>query len=491
MISRLASSFIGYIQSKVFFGSNYMNNFVANTFISYCRADKLEVKKLYHQLNNDGFSVWFDEEKLLPGQDWSLEIENNLRRATTVILCLSSNSVTREGYVQKELKLALNVAQEKPEGTIYIIPVRLDSCDVPKSLQKYHWVDLFESNGYERIKQALITRIERYEKQIEIPVIKPSVNEQPVNITIIIEKNIVEFTETEKDSFLFAISRLTGVSKNQIRVLQVAEGSVILTIEMPSFAAEKLLGMYTENDLRLQNFGITEIFFTDEIETTLALSNRLGLNFRNYSILQRAFTHSSYADENIDFIDDNGRLEFLGDSILECIVGAWAYRRFPEMTEGDLTKIRSAILRNEQLALFSRRLRLWRALLIGKVGFSSNERLTNTVLGSIFEALVGALYLDAGLRAAEEFITPLLDQSVDNMIPMLLDPKTQLQELLKSKKMGLPNYTVFSSRGSSGSYVFEVVVEIENGLKGKGIGHSKYDAERNAAQDIIRIITNY
>ena len=103
----------------------------------------------------DGFDPWLDEEDLLPGQDWDIEITKAVRSAAAIVVCLSASSVPRRGYVQKEIKRALDVADEQPEGAIFIIPARLDDCEVPDRLQHLHRVDLFESAGYQRLVGAL------------------------------------------------------------------------------------------------------------------------------------------------------------------------------------------------------------------------------------------------------------------------------------------------------------------------------------------------
>lgn len=127
-------------------------------FLCHSSGDKPTVRTLHQRLQADGFTPWLDEVNLLPGQDWEREITTAVRKSRVVLVCLSSASVTKEGFVQKEIKYALDVADEKPEGTIFIIPVRLDNCDVPARLRRWHWVNLFEDSGYSRLLSALRTR---------------------------------------------------------------------------------------------------------------------------------------------------------------------------------------------------------------------------------------------------------------------------------------------------------------------------------------------
>ena len=127
-------------------------------FLCHASGDKSVVRVLYQRLLRDGVDAWLDQEKLLPGQDWQLEIPKAVRESDVVIVCLSNKSITKEGYVQKEIKFALDIATEKPEGTIFIIPARLEECNVPLQFASWQWVDLFESNGYERLMLSLRLR---------------------------------------------------------------------------------------------------------------------------------------------------------------------------------------------------------------------------------------------------------------------------------------------------------------------------------------------
>src|SRR5512133_3681620 len=144
-------------------------------------------------------------------------------------------------------------------------------------------------------------------------------------------------------------------------------------------------------------------------ESPQELAQRLGLPFGDWLLLSRALTHRSYLNEHPEAVEDNERLEFLGDAVLDFIVGDWAYHRFPEMPEGNLTKIRSALVRNENLAEFSRRIDLAPALRLGRGEKSSGGETRYNLLGSAFEALIGALYLDQGLEAVKRFVNPLLE----------------------------------------------------------------------------------
>jgi hypothetical protein len=127
-------------------------------FLCHSSDDKPAVRRLYHRLVDDGIDPWLDEKKLLPGQDWQYEIWKAVRTSDNVIVCLSRNSITKEGFVQKEIKYALDVAEEKPEGTLFLIPVKLEECNTPERLRRWHWLDFFEEESYEKLMRSLRNR---------------------------------------------------------------------------------------------------------------------------------------------------------------------------------------------------------------------------------------------------------------------------------------------------------------------------------------------
>jgi hypothetical protein len=128
-------------------------------FLCYASEDKPAVKNLYRKLQADGFQPWLDEKELSPGQDWSAKIRETISNSLVVLICLSHKSLTKEGFVQKEIKFALDIADEKPEGTIFLIPIRLENCTIPQRLKHLHYVDLFDENGYEKIITSLKLRL--------------------------------------------------------------------------------------------------------------------------------------------------------------------------------------------------------------------------------------------------------------------------------------------------------------------------------------------
>lgn len=127
-------------------------------FLCYSLEDILIVEKFYNFLINDGIDAWLNKKNLIPGQNWQIEIPKAVKNSHVVVVFLSSKSVAKEGFVQKEVKIALDTADEKPDGTIFIIPAKLENCEVPERLSKYQWVNLFDEDGYERLFKALQTR---------------------------------------------------------------------------------------------------------------------------------------------------------------------------------------------------------------------------------------------------------------------------------------------------------------------------------------------
>lgn len=127
-----------------------------HVFLCHSSDDKSSVRDLYRRLSDErNIEAWLDEKMILPGQNWDFEIKNAIRKSDVIIVCLSRGSINKEGYVQKEITQALDIADEKPEGTIFVIPLRLEKCDVPKRLNRWQWVDFFEDGGYQQLMRAL------------------------------------------------------------------------------------------------------------------------------------------------------------------------------------------------------------------------------------------------------------------------------------------------------------------------------------------------
>ena len=165
-------------------------------FLCHAHADRDPVRGLYTRLTQDGVDAWLDKAKLLPGQDWELEIRKAVREADVVVVCLSKQ-FNQAGFRQKEVRLALDTAMEKPEGEIFIIPARLEECDNLESLRKWHWVDLFEEDGYEMLMRALRVRANSIDATLQIKKSwLPTTNVQPVKTEKVVdpkkEKKVVQ-----------------------------------------------------------------------------------------------------------------------------------------------------------------------------------------------------------------------------------------------------------------------------------------------------------
>ncbi|MBL8099505.1 MAG: ribonuclease III [Anaerolineales bacterium] len=222
-----------------------------------------------------------------------------------------------------------------------------------------------------------------------------------------------------------------------------------------------------------------------DIESASSLDLRLGLSFSNLSLLTRALTHRSYTNENFDAVEDNERLEFLGDAVLDFVTGEWAYHCFPEMPEGNLTKIRSFLVRNERLAEFARKLDLGNAIRLGRGEKTSGGHLRESVLGSTFEALIGAMYLDSDLNKVKKFVIPLFESVKESLLDELEDAKSELQETSQALKLGTPHYRVINVSGPDHARTYEVEVLIAGEAKGRGTGTSISLAERSAARSAL------
>lgn len=222
-------------------------------------------------------------------------------------------------------------------------------------------------------------------------------------------------------------------------------------------------------------------------ESPQDFAQRVGIKFNNLGLLTRALTHRSYFNEHRDAIEDNERLEFLGDAVLDFMVGAWLYHRFPEMAEGQLTRLRAALVGNEQLAQFAIGLDLGAAMRLGHGEAENGGRERLPLLGSTFEALIGAIYLDQDISKVWIFMDPILEQRVSEIIASQVEhhPKSILQEWSQSKAFGTPVYRIVGDSGPDHNKYFEVEVLIDGSVYGRGTGHSKQAATKDAAKHAL------
>jgi len=219
-------------------------------------------------------------------------------------------------------------------------------------------------------------------------------------------------------------------------------------------------------------------------ESPAELAQRLHLNFKDLLLLSRALTHRSFLNEHTEALEDNERLEYLGDAILDFIVGVWLYHQYPEMAEGDLTRMRSALVHTEQLAVFARKIMLGNAMRLGRGEVQAGGRYRSALLCDTFEAVVGSIYLDSGIDAVNAFMHPLLQEAAEDILlnHKNEDPKSLLQEWAQSQGFQAPQYITRNAHGPDHSKTFELEVIIAGTIYGYGTGPSKSAAAKAAAR---------
>lgn len=230
--------------------------------------------------------------------------------------------------------------------------------------------------------------------------------------------------------------------------------------------------------------------FTD----TLQLQEKIGYRFRDPDLLLRAVTHSSYANETgakNHHLLCNERLEFLGDAVLSVLTGEYLYHRFPNGTEGDLTRIRAAAVCEGALASYAEKIGLREYLRLGRGVLNSGGANNPALLADAFEALLAAIYLDAGengLTRVREFLLPFIQWTVDTLPPGGgTDPKTALLRFLQMDGPQRLEYRVVSETGPDHDKHFEVELYLDSNRIGRGSGSSKRSAEQHAAADALKL----
>ena len=214
----------------------------------------------------------------------------------------------------------------------------------------------------------------------------------------------------------------------------------------------------------------------------------LPANFTDEYLLTRALTHRSYLNENREVLEDNQRLEFLGDAILDYIVAEWLYQHFPEKKEGFLTKLRSALVHTEQLAFFARKIDLGSVILLGKGEEQAGGRDRTAILCDAFEALIAAIYLGTDLETVKGFFFPLMENEIGTILQNHAeeDPKSVLQEWAQAQGYASPEYVLERESGPDHDKLFEVTVSVNGKELGYGSGSSKQLAEKAAATDAMQ-----
>ncbi|MEZ4510547.1 MAG: ribonuclease III [Chloroflexota bacterium] len=220
------------------------------------------------------------------------------------------------------------------------------------------------------------------------------------------------------------------------------------------------------------------------MEQLRELEGILDIDFQDYSLLLRALTHRSFLNENPDeLLEDNERLEFLGDAVLSFVVGAFLYNRFPEKKEGELTSLRAALVRAETLAQFARQIELGRFLRLGFGEAESGGRERTPLLCAAFEAVVGAVYLDRGLTAVKPLVEKLVGPALSTILSASLhkDARSEFQVWAQATHSITPHYEVINTEGPDHAKVFKVQVLVGDTAWGEGTGRSKQLASQAAA----------
>lgn len=226
----------------------------------------------------------------------------------------------------------------------------------------------------------------------------------------------------------------------------------------------------------------------------MQLQEKIGYRFRDPDLLLRAVTHSSYANETgakNHHLLCNERLEFLGDAVLSVLTGEYLYHRFPNGTEGDLTRIRAAAVCEGALASYAEKIGLREYLRLGRGVLNSGGSNNPALLADAFEALLAAIYLDAGengLTRVREFLLPFIQWTVDTLPPGGgTDPKTALLRFLQMDGPQRLEYRVVSETGPDHDKHFEVELYLDSNRIGRGSGSSKRSAEQHAAADALKL----
>lgn len=225
-------------------------------------------------------------------------------------------------------------------------------------------------------------------------------------------------------------------------------------------------------------------------ENTPAFEDEIGIKFRDRELLTQALTHRSFVNEYDGDGDarDNERLEFLGDAVLDLIVADLLYRKFPHVDEGELTQLRAALVKTESLAQLGINCRLGEYLRIGHGEELSGGRERLTILCRAFEAVIGAIYLDRGMKAVSDFVVPSLLDLLDHIIAegLHIDARSELQERVQARLNIRPDYRVACAEGPEHAKEFRVEVAIGDTLVGSGTGGSKRAAAQEAARAALK-----
>ncbi|MGN0527753.1 MAG: ribonuclease III [Eubacterium sp.] len=218
------------------------------------------------------------------------------------------------------------------------------------------------------------------------------------------------------------------------------------------------------------------------------LEEKIEYTFKDKSLLTQALTHSSYANEKQGGIKCNERLEFLGDAVISIVSAQYLYEAFPDMPEGDLSKLRSSLVCTRSLSDFARQIDLGSYMLLGKGELNTGGRDRDSILEDAFEALTAAIYLDGGMECAKKHVLRFLTEAVNTHHINFKDYKTTLQEVIQKNPDQSITYVVSGESGPDHNKRFEVEVHLNSNVIGRGVGKSKKQAEQEAAKEALSLM---
>ena len=218
------------------------------------------------------------------------------------------------------------------------------------------------------------------------------------------------------------------------------------------------------------------------------LQKTIGHSFQDTDLLLNALTHSSFANEATskgELSQSNERLEFLGDSVLSLVVSRYLFDEYPNLPEGELSKIRAQAVCEKTLAIFARKISLGDYLLLGHGEYQNKGNERDSILADAFEALLAAMYLDGGFSTVKTFLLPLASEQIKETVIShhTTDHKTMLQQIVQQDNAVVLDYCIVSETGPAHKRVFEVEVRLDGNVIGRGTGFSKREAEQRAAKE--------
>jgi ribonuclease-3 len=220
------------------------------------------------------------------------------------------------------------------------------------------------------------------------------------------------------------------------------------------------------------------------------IEEKIGVEFKDKTLLVTAFTHRSFLNENLSVTEHNERLEYLGDAVLEFLVSKFLYLNYAERDEGDLTSFRAAIVRTEALAETAQEMGFGEDLRMSKGEARTGGREKDYLLANTFEAVLGAIYLDQGIEACERYLKRVHFHKIKSIVKNRsdIDAKTKFQEVAQEKVRITPEYELVSEKGPDHDKIFTMAVYLGSKKYGEGSGPSKQKAEENAAKKALKKI---